>query len=702
MKTFYHNDSKIIIFDDGKFAVAASEEDIEEIATTPSNFAVGVSCEKVLGIGQGEFEFLGCETFDEGIKLEYKDKCHGLEMTVALNFVPETNVFVQQNIVTNSSDSTIRITQLSSGALGNIACRGDKPWYENNSLTFNICYNKWQAEAQWQKFTPAQLGLAPATMHFWEKEIYDIRSTGSWSTASYYPLIIAEDSENKRVYFAEIEGSHSWDIKICSCGGYTKPMLYAELTACNEENGGWYYDLKPGESYTAQRAFFGTVKGGFEEAADELNRFKRRDSKIKPAKNMPYVVYNTYMNALWLDQTPEKLIPLIKAAANAGCEIFCIDAGWSQSKDGDTTDYLGDWYQREDIYGKDGLKKIADLIKDEGMMPGIWFEFDACISNVYGYSIDDNAVIKRYNDVVGGKRTFYNMKNQKVRAYLKDRVREIYNTGFRYIKNDYNKNTGIGCTNNYDGDSPAEGLKVNADAFYDFISELYNEFPGLIIENCGSGAMRSDNKMLGNFALQSTSDQELYRNYPSIMMGSMAIMPPEKAGIWSYPYPVTFYEKVDFELSEEYTAKMHDTEQTVFNMITAMFGCMYLSGRIDLCDQENFLAIKEGISLYKKNRQHVLSSHPVYPTGMHRLNQKECFAFGTISASKMVLAAWNLDSDDKELYVNLNKWLNKKSRITNIYPSASNVEGKLDDGGIEIKFKKKNTAVLYEISIDKI
>ena len=135
------------------------------------------------------------------------------------------------------------------------------------------------------------------------------------------------------------------------------------------------------------------------------------------------------------------------------------------------------------------------------MIPGIWFEFDACVENAYGYSLDDDAVIKRYNDPVGGSRSFYNMKNKKVRAYLKERISELYDLGFKYIKNDYNKNTGIGCTNNYAGDSPAEGLKQNSDAFCEFINELYNEFPELIIENCGSGALRSDNKMLRNFTL---------------------------------------------------------------------------------------------------------------------------------------------------------------------------------------------------------
>lgn len=107
-----------------------------------------------------------------------------------------------------------------------------------------------------------------------------------------------------------------------------------------------------------------------------------------------------------------------------------------------------------------------------------------------------------------------------------------------------------------------------------FIENLYQEFPNLMIENCGGGALRSDHKTLRHFALQSTSDQELYENNPSILMGSLLQYPPEKAGVWSYPYPVMYEEAADFKLTDEYIARMADGRQTAFNMITAMMGVL--------------------------------------------------------------------------------------------------------------------------------
>lgn len=40
------------------------------------------------------------------------------------------------------------------------------------------------------------------------------------------------------------------------------------------------------------------------------------------------IIFNDYMNCLWGSPTTEKLLPLIDAAAEVGCEYFCIDAGW--------------------------------------------------------------------------------------------------------------------------------------------------------------------------------------------------------------------------------------------------------------------------------------------------------------------------------------------------------------------------------------
>lgn len=115
--------------------------------------------------------------------------------------------------------------------------------------------------------------------------------------------------------------------------------------------------------------------------------------------------------------------------------------------------------------------------------------------------------------------------------------------------------------------------------------------------------MRSDNGTLRHFELQSTSDQEFYELNPSIASGYAACIAPEKAGIWSYPYPVSFYEiqkGLDVYADKSRMEALADGEQTAFNMINALCGVLYLSGRIDKADAFNKQLIKDGTEVYKK------------------------------------------------------------------------------------------------------
>lgn len=177
------------------------------------------------------------------------------------------------------------------------------------------------------------------------------------------------------------------------------------------------------------------------------------------------------------------------------------------------------------------------------------------------------------------------------------------------------------------------------------------------MENCGSGALREDNKKLRRFLMQSTSDQELYLNNPSIAMGSEAIIPPEKAGLWVYPYPADSEVKEKFALTEAYVRERKDGKETAFNIVTGLMGAMYLSGRIDLCDRENFALVKKGTEIFKKVRKYIPQSHPIYPAGMHKINDERIAALGLLSRERLMLAVWNTSSEKKEKLIDLSKYV---------------------------------------------
>lgn len=95
MKNIYHNNTKLVIFDDGKFVVTTKNSEVCEMSTTPSNFTVGISCKRIISIDKDQFEFCGAEELNDEVNLCYNEKETGLKVKINLKFIPGTNVVVQ-------------------------------------------------------------------------------------------------------------------------------------------------------------------------------------------------------------------------------------------------------------------------------------------------------------------------------------------------------------------------------------------------------------------------------------------------------------------------------------------------------------------------------------------------------------------------------------------------------------------------------
>ena len=126
------------------------------------------------------------------------------------------DVIVQYNTVINKGDDTKILTNISS-AMFAIPYKGLIAWNDKRRFKLHICKSAWSAEAQWHSGSLADFGLNPIR-HF-EKGIQGpgriiLQSKGSWSTGTYYPLVILEDLEKGKTYFMEHEGGLSWKIVI--------------------------------------------------------------------------------------------------------------------------------------------------------------------------------------------------------------------------------------------------------------------------------------------------------------------------------------------------------------------------------------------------------------------------------------------------------------------------------------------------------
>lgn len=687
MKTYHIGATELTVHDNGQFVIGTEGKTLRSSGRL--NCEVKVAANRVVPLGGAGFAYQGLTEKEDGVLLAYYCERDRLKLEISLTFSYESGVVRQQNKLTNVGETDVRVTAFSASFTEYAAFCEEKPFFEREDVTVHVCHSKWLGEGQWVGYKPDEIGIYPGSCHPWERATYRIQSIGSWSVMNYYPLVMVEDKTTGDTQFIEIEGSHSWCIKVGTHGGL-KANTGISLEATHADDAfGWYVTLGAGESYETERVFRGAVKGGFEEAVASLTAFKRGDCLVHHKDGIIPLCYNGYMNSLWWLPNAERTIPLIAAAKEAGAEVFVIDGGWNVAENG--KELLGDWRENPKHYGDVTMPELVQMIKDAGMVPGLWFELDACNEGARGYTLDEDCLLRLHGETVRGRRAFYNFTNPKVREYLHACVRRMYDMGFRYIKNDYNQTTGLGCENT-GAECAAEGLRRNADAFYEFLRELCEDMPDLVIENCSCGGLRSDNKILRRTWLQSTSDQECYERNPAVACGSLAIMPPEKAGLWVYPYPCEYDHALDFVADEAYVAARADGAETVFNMVTGMLGVMYMSGRIDTCDKKNMDLIKEGTAYYKAMRGDITKANPVYPTGTFRVGKKVNASVGLLTEDKLYLALWNIGAADMDFTVDLTKYLGKDAAVISQYPVEKNVNYTLQNGILKVNFKKQYTA----------
>ena len=654
----------------------------------------------LLSSNLGSFTLTNEEINENVLIKTYKAEKRAVEVIVKYEKFDTTNAIRQTVSVKNVSSDKVIINHISSGKITGLGIDGKLPWYDKERFVIHTCDMSWQGEAQWNHFAFKDVNLVPTTTHFNHKD-FRIQSIGSWTTCRNYPMIILEDTETKKSFYLEVEPAGSWEIGIGNhnTGFAEDGCIAVEANCCNIDHDGWYVELESGEEFIAQPCVYGYTDGGFEEAVRELNAYKRETSLVKFKNNTIPVVYNCYMDGIFSNPRTENLIPLIDKCAVLGVDVFCVDAGWFRSDKPNSKNAIGDYNIAEDRFEGYGLKGIFDYMKSKNIIPGIWIEAE-CAQEGDAYYMSEKCIGKRNALPLGNKRAFFDFRDETVRKYFTKLIDMLYLMGVRYIKNDYNQCTGYGFSNY--GEACSKESADSVLATLSFFDEIRVMHPDLVVENCGSGGMREDNNTLKHFALQSTSDQELHYRTTSIASGSIAVMPPEKAGIWALTYPCycngesdkPFNDKALWDMKR---AKMADGEESVYNMANAMIGNLYLAGRIDACDELNENLIKEGIAIYKNDSEFILGANPIWPTGTFKLCDKGVFSTGLIGKenNKILLYVWKIDTKETHTEIDLSKWVKTNAEVNLHYPKN---DGKCDFAFNNISKKLKVNMPDYKYS----
>jgi alpha-galactosidase len=198
--------------------------------------------------------------------------------------------------------------------------------------------------------------------------------------------------------------------------------------------------------------------------------------------------------------------------------------------------------------------------------------------------------------------------------------RLVVDYGVGYFKFDYN----IEVIQGTEANAPSSGAAhlEHQRAYLSWVKELLENYPGLVIENCSSGAQRMDYAMLSVHSLQSTSDQQDPILYAAIAAAVPTAVAPEQSATWAYPQPEW------------------DDEINALTVVNSLLGRIHLSGRLDRLNSHQFELIAEGMRVYKDMRQDLRTARPIWPLGLPKWHDNWISLGMVTKAGDIYLSVW--------------------------------------------------------------
>jgi len=490
--------------------------------------------------------------------------------------------------IRNDGSEKFSLEMLSSFSLGGITPFASDD--ASNRLHFHRFRSFWSAEGRHISQPIEELHLERSwSGHGVRAERFG--QVGSMPVHGYHPFAAIEDRGAGVFWGATLAWSGSWQMEL-----YRRDdQLSLSGGLADRELGHWFKSLTPGETFTSPQAYVTTVKGDFDDLCQRLTAMQSKAVEQAPASEQALPVLINEFCTTWGNPTHERICALAQRLKGSGAKYFVIDAGWYRGEDGDWSLNQGEWTPSPQLF-PDGIAATAKFIREQGLIPGLWFEFEVVGSQSELFHQMTDHFLKRDGiPVLAGQRRFWDFRDPWVRNYLYEKViRFLRETGFGYIKVDYNETLGIGV----DGaESLGEGLRQHIMCVQDFFREMRKELPDLVIEVCASGGHRLEPSMLALASMASFSDAHESQEIPIIAANIHRLILPRQSQIWAVLH-------------------VSDSPQRLtYSLASGFLGRLCLSGETDELDEKQWALVKEVIRFYNRVT-------PIIKNGRSRLYQQ--------------------------------------------------------------------------------
>lgn len=339
---------------------------------------------------------------------------------------------------------------------------------------------------------------------------------GGRTTQGSTPYLVLRDPELRTAVAFHVLPRGNWVMKVSTCvaGGDSLPFAIVELGLSDE---GLALELPAGAELDLPDILVQYLPQGQPElGAPKLHHYLGTSPTTRRSRSLP-VVYNTWFDVFeFLD--PDRLRRQLTTAAELGCEVFAVDAGWYGAGTGSWGHKVGDWRENPDTAFRGEMAAFADEVRAAGLGFGLWMEPernhptapavqahpDWFLPSADGYCYPDLANPNAYGHI---------------RSEM-SRLVEAY--GLTWMKVDFNFEL---------GDDAAE-LSSYYRQWYRLLDDLHSTYPNVVFEGCASGGMRSDLNTVSHFDCHFLSDTVHPVDVLRIRQGAWLRLPPGKLGAW--------------------------------------------------------------------------------------------------------------------------------------------------------------------------
>lgn len=443
-----------------------------------------------------------CETRKDGTKRLSFPRFHNDGGLLTLDLIaeqdPENGVYCCTLQIHNAGEQPVRVSRADIGVS-----------FESREMELHYFQSDWGSE------------YSPRTQRI-ENE-FSFGCVSGRSCKGFIPY--AECDAGNAYYAMALAWSGNW-----TCTAFPWAESYCDFrqwTYCcvmGLTDGEFYYDIPGGETFVTPAVYLTEAKGR-EEACLALRRYYKKH--LSPMWEEMFTPMPLEYNTWWPYE--DKLIneevyqQNAEIAKKLGFRYAMMDAGWfGDTAEGQTWfEKRGDWDKVNPEQFPSGMKAMCDRAKAIEIAPGMWCEIEAVGKDADLNRTHEEIIAKR-NGLSLGYVCFGSRAGREWAMETVDRILGEY--GAKWIKFDFNLDPGFGCDRTDHDHGRGDGLYAHYRGYYQFLDELREKYPDVVIENCSSGGLRGDIGMMSHCQVGFLSDPDYTEFHLQLYWGSLSFL----------------------------------------------------------------------------------------------------------------------------------------------------------------------------------